>query len=129
MDERRRARREKREAEEAEKERKERPPIQEQFADLKRGLADMTEDDWASLPEVVNLTGKRRKKMEDRFAGRSFVVPDSVIVGARDANTYESTLDEKQMVSMSLLAGLLFPILHHAFANATNPFSLFRTED
>ncbi|KAK9898421.1 hypothetical protein P389DRAFT_166923 [Cystobasidium minutum MCA 4210] len=97
MDERRRARREKREAEEAEKERKERPPIQEQFADLKRGLADMSEDDWASLPEVVNLTGKRRKKMEDRFAGRSFVVPDSVIIGARDANTYESTLDEKQM--------------------------------
>lgn len=98
MDERRRARREKREAEEAERLRKERPPIQEQFADLKRGLADMTEDDWASLPEVMNLTGKRRKKMEDRFAGRSFVIPDSVIVGARDSNTYESTLDDKQMV-------------------------------
>jgi len=49
------------------------------------------------LPEVGNLTGKRRKK-DDRFAGRTFVVPDSIIVGARDNNTYESSLDDKQMV-------------------------------
>ena len=98
MDERRRARREKREYEEAEKARKERPPIQEQFSDLKRGLSAVTDDEWATLPEVANLTGKRRKKMEDKFAGRSYVVPDSILVGARNANAYESSLDEKQMV-------------------------------
>lgn len=98
MDERRRARREKREAEEAEKARKERPPIQEQFSDLKRGLSAMTDDQWENLPEVSNLTGKRRKK-DDRFAGRTFVVPDSVLVGARNANAVESSLDDAQMVS------------------------------
>lgn len=103
MDERRRVRREKREREEAEKARKERPPIQEQFSDLKRGLSAVTDDEWASLPDVANLTGKRRKKMEDRFAGRTFVVPDSVIVGARNANAYESSLDDKQMVSVGAL--------------------------
>lgn len=100
MDERRRARREKREAEEAEKARKERPPIQEQFADLKRGLSAVSDEQWAALPEVGNLTGKRRKKMDNQyFAGRSFAVPDSVLVGARNAASYESSLDEKQMVS------------------------------
>lgn len=108
MDERRRARREKREQEEAERIRKERPPIQEQFADLKRGLSEMTNEEWASLPEVMNLTGKRRKKMEDRFSGRSFVVPDSVIAGARDANSYESSLDEKQMVSRNYMNYVAF---------------------
>ena len=101
MDERRRARREKREAEEAEKARKERPPIQEQFSDLKRGLSAMTDDQWENLPEVSNLTGKRRKK-DDRFAGRTFVVPDSVLVGARNANAVESSLDDAQMVSVAI---------------------------
>ena len=98
MDERRRARREKREQEEAERARKERPPIQEQFSDLKRGLSAVTDDEWATLPEVANLTGKRRKKMEDKFTGRSYVVPDSILVGAKNAGAYESSLDEKQMV-------------------------------
>ena len=103
MDERRKARNEKREREEAEKARKERPPIQEQFSDLKRGLSGMTEDDWAALPEVANLTGKRRKKNEDKFAGRSYAVPDSILVGSRNANAYESSLDESQMVGGPLL--------------------------
>lgn len=87
----------------------------------------MSEDDWASLPEVVNLTGKRRKKMEDRFAGRSFVVPDSVIIGARDANTYESTLDEKQMVSVAFECVLSTFVPASGTANATKSFS-FRME-
>ncbi|CAD6574529.1 MAG: hypothetical protein CYPHOPRED_005447 [Cyphobasidiales sp. Tagirdzhanova-0007] len=103
MDERRRARREKREQEEAERARKERPPIQEQFSDLKRGLSAVTDDEWATLPEVANLTGKRRKKMEDKFTGRSYVVPDSILVGAKNAGAYESSLDEKQMQNGGLI--------------------------
>lgn len=51
IDDRRRARREAREKEEEEKFRAERPTIQSQFADLKRGLADMTDDQWNSLRE------------------------------------------------------------------------------
>lgn len=104
MDERRRARREKREREEAEKERKERPPIQEQFSDLKRGLSAMSDDQWAALPDAVNLTGKRRKKTEDRFAGRSYAVPDSILVGARNSNALESSLSDQQMVGNRLIA-------------------------
>lgn len=49
IDERRRARREAREKEEAKKELAERPTIQSQFADLKRGLAGMSEDEWNNL--------------------------------------------------------------------------------
>lgn len=97
MDERRRARREKREREEEEKARKERPPISEQFSDLKRGLSAVSEQEWTNLPEVANLTGKRRKKMEDRHAGKSFIIPDSVLVGARTSNQYESSIDESQV--------------------------------
>ncbi|BGP26159.1 pre-mRNA-processing factor 6 [Rhodotorula toruloides] len=95
IDERRRARREQREREEAEQLLKDRPTIQSQFADLKRGLADMSEDDWYNLPEVSNMIGNRVKK--PRLEGRSYVVPDSVIVGNRDKGALESALAEEQM--------------------------------
>lgn len=95
IDERRRARREAREKEEAAQLLAERPTIQSQFADLKRGLADMSEDEWYNLPEVSNLIGNRVKK--PRLEGRSYVVPDSILVGNRDQNALESSLAEEEM--------------------------------
>ena len=53
-----------------------------------------------SLPEVGNLTGKRRKATaEDEY--RSYVVPDSILVGGRDRNAVQSSLDQEQMVRLS----------------------------
>lgn len=73
------------------KHRAERPKIQQQFADLKRGLSVVTDDEWENIPEVGNLTRKKRRKEE-----RSFVVPDSVIVGDRSKTEYENALDSRQ---------------------------------
>ena len=83
--------REARENEELAKHRAERPKIQQQFADLKRGLAVVTDEEWESIPEVGNLTRKKRKRDE-----RSFVVPDSVLVGDRSRGEYENALDSRQ---------------------------------
>ena len=81
------------------KHRAERPKIQQQFADLKRGLSSVTDEEWENIPEVGNLTRKKRRREE-----RSFVVPDSVIVGDRGKNEYESSLDSRQQeVLFSLL--------------------------
>eukprot|EP00892_Ulva_mutabilis_P011693 jgi/Ulvmu1/8897/UM049_0079.1 len=77
MDERRKAQREKREEEESAKFRKENPLIAEQFADLKRGLADVTEDEWKAIPEIGDYTIKRRKRFET-FSANS----DSALAGA-----------------------------------------------
>ena len=71
--------------------RAERPKIQQQFVDLKRGLAVVTDEEWENIPEVGNLTRKKRRKDE-----RSFVVPDSVLVGDRAKTEYESALDMKE---------------------------------
>ncbi|KAJ3023170.1 Pre-mRNA-processing factor 6 [Thoreauomyces humboldtii] len=103
MDERRRARREAREREELEKYRKERPKIQQQFADLKRGLAIVSEDEWASIPEVGDLVrkGKRQKKFADKYS----VVPDSVLLGASSQSELTHSLDAKQQ----LLGGFATP--------------------
>jgi pre-mRNA-processing factor 6 len=90
--------REARENEELAKHRAERPKIQQQFADLKRGLSVVTDEEWESIPEVGNLTRKKRKKDE-----RSFVVSDSVLVGDRLRGQYENSLDsQEQAVSRAL---------------------------
>ncbi|KAH9949837.1 PRP1 splicing factor, N-terminal-domain-containing protein [Amylocystis lapponica] len=94
MDARRRARREALENAELAKHRAERPKIQQQFADLKRGLAVVTDEEWESIPEVGNLTRKKRKRDE-----RSYVVSDSVIVGDRSKNEYENSLDARQQAA------------------------------
>ncbi|KIK37812.1 hypothetical protein CY34DRAFT_92045 [Suillus luteus UH-Slu-Lm8-n1] len=91
MDSRRRARRCARENAELAKHRAERPKIQQQFADLKRGLSVVTDQEWESIPEVGNLTRKKRRKDE-----RTFVVPDSIIVGDRSKTEYENSLDTRQ---------------------------------
>ncbi|KAF8644774.1 hypothetical protein AX16_008280 [Volvariella volvacea WC 439] len=94
MDARRKARREAVEAEALAKHRAERPKIQQQFADLKRGLSAVTDEEWESIPEVGNLTRRKRRKEE-----RSFVVPDSVLVGDRAKNEYENSLDSRQQTA------------------------------
>lgn len=83
--------REAREEAELAKHRAERPKLQQQFADLKRGLAVVTDAEWESIPEVGNLTRKKRRRDE-----RTFVVPDSVIVGDRSKGEYENSLDPMQ---------------------------------
>lgn len=85
-----------REAREA-KERKEyeanNPKIQQQFADLKRSLASVTDEEWANIPEVGDLTGKNRRTKQT-LRQRFYAVPDSVIAGARDSTQFETTVTE-----------------------------------
>ncbi|KAJ3116004.1 hypothetical protein HDU96_010652 [Phlyctochytrium bullatum] len=97
MDERRRLRREAREREELERYRKENPKIQQQFAELKRGLAEVTPEEWANLPEVgdmVRKKGKRNNRLGDRYTP----VPDSVLLGTTASLGYASTLDSRQQM-------------------------------
>lgn len=95
MDDRRRKQKDQREKEELEKYRQERPKIQAQFADLKRGLSNVSEEEWANLPEAGNLTGKRRKAASKREARdtRNYAVPDSVLLGNRDRAAMDSSVD------------------------------------
>jgi pre-mRNA-processing factor 6 len=69
--------REKRERQEYEEFRKENPLIKEMFSDLKRGLANVSEDEWRGIPEIGDYTIKRRKRFEN-FTANS----DSMLAGA-----------------------------------------------
>lgn len=40
---------------------KEKPKIQQQFAHLKRTLADVTDEEWNNMPEVSDISGRNKK--------------------------------------------------------------------
>ncbi|KAK9354479.1 PRP1 splicing factor, N-terminal-domain-containing protein [Lipomyces doorenjongii] len=93
MDSRRKARREAREKREQEEYELKNPKMSKQFADLKRALSTVTDYEWASIPEVGDLTGRNRRgrqilQQERRF----YAVPDSVLAGRGQA-AYDNAID------------------------------------
>ena len=85
--------REARERQEREEYERNNPKIQQQFADLKRSLASVSDEDWANIPEVGDLTGKNRRTKQNQRQ-RFYAVPDSVIAGARDSTQFDSTVHD-----------------------------------
>ena len=76
------------------------PKIQHQFADLKRALGTVSDEDWASIPEVGDLTGKNRRSKQAAQSNRRFyAVPDSVLAGARDGGQLGTEVQEDGMVT------------------------------
>ena len=81
--------------EKAEREEYERrnPKIQHQFADLKRGLETLTDDDWANLPEVGDLTGRNRRARQ-AMRQKFYPTPDSVLVNAAGSSQFETSVQD-----------------------------------
>uniref|UniRef100_A0AC34QZ26 Pre-mRNA-processing factor 6 n=1 Tax=Panagrolaimus sp. JU765 TaxID=591449 RepID=A0AC34QZ26_9BILA len=77
MDERRRIQREEKYRKDVEKLRKEQPKIQQQFSDLKRKLALVSEEEWAAIPEVGDA---RNKEKRNPRAEKFTPTPDSLIM-------------------------------------------------
>ncbi|KAG4108716.1 PRP1 splicing factor, N-terminal-domain-containing protein [Neocallimastix lanati (nom. inval.)] len=117
MDERRKKRREERERQELLKFRAERPKIQQQFADLKRGLSVITDEEWNNIPEVGDLVRKKSRKSaaQNNMRERYTPVPDSVLRSATQSTEYVSQLDSRQQ----LYGGLTTP------ADTTTDFEQF----
>ncbi|EOO02676.1 putative pre-mrna-splicing factor prp1 protein [Phaeoacremonium minimum UCRPA7] len=69
------------------------PKIQQQFADLKRALGTVTDEEWANLPDVKDMTGKTKREREARHQ-RFYAVPDSVIAAASSSGEFGTTIVE-----------------------------------
>ena len=93
MARRRKTQREAREAAEREEYERQNPKIQAQFADLKRALGTVTDDEWASLPEVGDLTGKNRRAKQ-QMRQRFYAVPDSVLAAANESTEMATTVGD-----------------------------------
>ncbi|KAK0403909.1 hypothetical protein QR680_017187 [Steinernema hermaphroditum] len=90
LDERRRHYRERKYKDAVELYRRERPKIQQQFSDLKRSLADVSEAEWAAIPEVGDARNKAKRNVR---AEKFTPVPDSVIASAMGYGQMNSTMD------------------------------------
>ncbi|KAI4906190.1 hypothetical protein J4E90_010773 [Alternaria incomplexa] len=85
--------REAREQQERDEYERNNPKIQLQFADLKRALGGVSEEEWAALPEVGDMTGKAKRAREARLANsRSYAVPDSVLAAASKSGELDTTI-------------------------------------
>ncbi|TPX15726.1 uncharacterized protein E0L32_000060 [Thyridium curvatum] len=93
MAKRRQKQRESREKAEQEDYERKNPKIQQQFADLKRALGTVTDEEWANLPDVKDLTG-RNKRARAAQHQRFYAVPDSVLAAARDSSEFGTTVAE-----------------------------------
>jgi pre-mRNA-processing factor 6 len=100
MESRRKARREAVEAEHLAKERALNPKLDARFADLKRGLTAVSDSEWENLPEVGDLTRKRRKqnlRLAENGSGKSYAISDTILASAAGQNKVMGELDEQQM--------------------------------
>jgi pre-mRNA-processing factor 6 len=83
--------REAREQKEREEYEAKNPKISQQFADAKRALSTISDDEWANIPEVGDLTGRNKRQRQNRMQ-RFYAVPDSVIAGARDSMQLDTSI-------------------------------------
>ena len=91
LDKRRAAAKMERVRNEQEEFKKKNPTIHEQFADVKRALATVTDDEWANIPEVGDLTGRNKRRQNLRE--RTYAVGDSVLLGMLNSTQFNSTVD------------------------------------
>jgi hypothetical protein len=91
------AQREKREHDEFAAFRKENPLIKEQFEDLKRQLANVSEEEWKGIPEIGDYTIKRRKRFETFSA-----ISDNLLAGSPLATGMWTVRACQMQLSMSL---------------------------
>ncbi|GMT32217.1 hypothetical protein PFISCL1PPCAC_23514, partial [Pristionchus fissidentatus] len=104
IDERRKDHREKKYKEAIEKYRKERPKIQQEFSDLKRQLSNVSEDEWAAIPEVGDARNKaKRNARTEKFTPMT----DSMLAMATSYGDTGSSIDGRvQSGMMSTIGGM-----------------------
>jgi pre-mRNA-processing factor 6 len=77
--------------------------MQEQFADVKRTLATVTDDEWANIPEVGDITGKNKRRQNLRE--RTYAVGDSVLLGMINSTQFNQSVDANEDGTATSLGG------------------------
>lgn len=91
MDMRRKAKREQRFKEEISKLRAEKPTLSQQFSDLKRGLNQVSQEEWESIPDVGDYSLKNKQKK----ARTMTPAPDSLLKQAHTMIQTSGTIDPR----------------------------------
>ncbi|BFZ57977.1 U4/U6 x U5 tri-snRNP complex subunit Prp1 [Savitreella phatthalungensis] len=79
------------------------PSIAEQFKDVRSSLSTVTEDEWANLPEVGDLTRKNKRARLAARSERFYAVPDSLLASGLASTQFEKTVTEEDDTEDSLV--------------------------
>ncbi|CCK71538.1 U4/U6-U5 snRNP complex subunit PRP6 KNAG_0H01250 [Huiozyma naganishii CBS 8797] len=72
-----------------------------QFKDLKRSLAQVTEDEWLNIPEASDLTRRnKRNRLEEQLNRKTYAGPDSLIT--KNVNLRMLTETRKEVLGKQL---------------------------
>lgn len=86
-----------------------RPKIQQQFSDLKRELKQVSEDEWAAIPEVGDA---RNRKQRNPRAEKFTPLPDSVLsrnLGGESTSSIDPGSGLASMMPGVMTPGMLTP--------------------
>eukprot|EP00040_Diaphanoeca_grandis_P014388 m.72998 g.72998 ORF g.72998 m.72998 type:complete len:977 (-) comp24508_c0_seq1:61-2991(-) len=98
--------------------RKERPKIQQQFADLKRQLNEVSAEEWGNLPDVADIGKKVKKRRHDRLS----MAPDSFLGGGQNSMTALHTATEHGTSTAFPGTSTAFPGTSTAFPGTATAF-------
>ncbi|EPE04968.1 pre-mrna-splicing factor prp1 [Ophiostoma piceae UAMH 11346] len=79
------------------------PKVEAQFADLKRALGTVSEEEWQNLPDVKDMTGKTKRNRQAQRQ-RFYAVPDSVLAAARDQGEMGTSVADDGSDSLAAVA-------------------------
>ncbi|EGR31141.1 pre-mRNA splicing factor, putative [Ichthyophthirius multifiliis] len=96
MNQRRHKRKEKKEKIETKKIMENNPSVAYQFADLKRDLGKITEDEWMKIPEAQDYSIKKKK--QEKYVP----VPDHIIDSARKEQQIQNSIEIQSQLNLNL---------------------------
>lgn len=80
--------------------------VPHQFADLKRSLATVTEDQWSNIPDAGDYTKKRkRERLDEQINRKTYAAPDTLLVPHVDLS--KLTEEREKMLSRQLDSSIL----------------------
>lgn len=110
----RRERRESRLKDEIEKYRIENPKITEQFADIKRKLAEISNDEWEAIPDIGDYSMKNKNKRPQFYSP----APDSLLATAAARNEKDTSIGiSSSLDGLKTPAGMHSLSSHHCCCN------------
>ncbi|QLL32166.1 hypothetical protein HG536_0C03350 [Torulaspora globosa] len=96
--------------------------IPRQFADLKRSLATVSEEEWLNLPDAGDLTRKnKRERLQDQLNRKEYVAPDTLI--NRGVNFTKLTEERERLLGRQLDNSLLERVSSDALAAGSDVIS------
>lgn len=93
--------------------------IPQQFADLKRSLATVTDEEWLNLPDAGDITKKhKRERLQDQMNRKEYAAPDTLM--SSNVNLSKLTEEREKLLARQLDANMLNGLERDETAARTN---------